>query len=175
MAVPPFVQFQFKMLPPSNSKPGRLAGCAWAAGEDFALALAGGSIMARCFGSLFGYRFKFRSSPSSCSFHVRNLALRHRCQHHSADGFALVSRRNDHEVGVASREVKVHKLAAGTLNQLAHNRLSILRFANQPLGITVGEATTRNQSNHNGLHSGVEPSLRPLSVKNEVRTAQRQN
>ena len=36
------------------------------------LALAGSSIMARCFGSLFGYRFKFRSSPSSCSFHVRN-------------------------------------------------------------------------------------------------------
>ena len=55
-----------------SEKPGRLAGCSRAAGEAFALALA-----ARCFGSLFGYRFKFRSSPSSCSFHVRNCARRH--------------------------------------------------------------------------------------------------
>src|SRR6516164_1952119 len=115
---------------------------------SFRLALAGGSIMARCFGSLFGYRFKFRSSPSSCSFHVRNGALRHCRQHRSDDGFALVSLRNDHEIGVASREVKVHKLAAGSLNQLAHNRLSILRCANQRLGIIMSEATTRNQSNH---------------------------
>src|SRR6516162_295454 len=144
-------------------------------GKVFALALAGRSIMARCFGSLFGYRFKFRSSPSSCGFHVRNCARRHRCQQRGDDGLGLVSLRNGQEVGVASREVKVQKLAAGTFNQLAHGRLSVLRCLNQPLGILVSEATTRNQSNHNGLHSGVEPSLRPLSVKNEVRTAQRQN
>jgi len=89
------------------------------------LALAGGSIMARCFGSLFGHRFEFSSSPSSCSFHVRNRTRRHRRQHRGDDRFTLVSLRNDHEVGIASREVKAHKLAAGTLNQLADRRLSV--------------------------------------------------
>ena len=96
-------------------------------------ALAGRSIMAHCFGSLFGHHFEFRSSPSSCSFHIRNCARRHRCQHRGDDGFALVSFRNDHEVGIASREVKAHKLAAGTLNQLANRRLSVLRCATSPL------------------------------------------
>jgi hypothetical protein len=51
-------------------------------------------------------------------------------------------------VGLRWREVKVYKLAAGTLNQLAHSRLSVLRCANQPLGIVRSEATTRNQSDH---------------------------
>src|SRR6516164_6494356 len=69
---------------------------------SFPLALARGSIMARRFRSLFGYRFKFRSRPSSCSFHVRNCARRHRCQQRGDDGLGLVSLRNDQEVGVAT-------------------------------------------------------------------------
>ena len=52
--------------------------------------------------------------------------------------FSLVSFRDKQEVGVASREVEVYKSAAGSLDQLPHNRFSVLRCSNQSLGIIPG-------------------------------------
>ena len=51
---------------------------------------------------------------------------------------SLVSFRDKQEVGVASREVEVYKSAAGSLDQLPHNRFSVLRCSNQSLGIIPG-------------------------------------
>lgn len=84
--------------------------------------LAGGSIMARRFGSL-GHGFEFRSSPGS--FHLRNCARRQRRQQRGDDGFGFVRFRNDHEVAVPSREVKAQKLAACILNKLAERNLAV--------------------------------------------------
>jgi hypothetical protein len=59
--------------------------------------------------------------------------------------------RNEQEVGVAGREVKVDKFAPGRLNHLPCSRFSILRCGQQPLDVIGCEPSTRNQSYHGCL------------------------
>ena len=59
--------------------------------------------------------------------------------------------RDEQEVGIASREIEVYKFDTGSLNQLPHDRFSVLRRSNQSLGIVPGEPPTCNQSDHGCL------------------------
>jgi hypothetical protein len=67
-----------------------------------------------------------------------------------ADSASLVSVMSRKSAS-PSREIKVYKFAAGSLNQLPHNRFSVLRRRNQSLGMVPGEPPTRNQSDHECL------------------------